>query len=588
MDLAIKICFAKTTGCCVLGRHVDVRQGETKRGIWWGKLLTSLLLAWLVVAANLLPTWAAPSSVIAPGCVNLVENGGFEVISPGWQIQASTRPPMYTNEATFNGSRQAMRVGNGMELSNVESISEVRYIPVLFPRDARSVILRFRYSPRYDAAPGEDLQQADIFYHNSSALALSVLNVQENDNNWRLVEKDLTAYKGELISLRFRVRNDGVLGRTLMYVDEVEIEYCGSTPIPTATPTATPTVTGSPPPTYTPTATPTGTGSPTPVYTPTPVTPAPTLPPPPPECHNIFLNGGFEYYGDWHIGEDPVPPRYVSDQAHSGGRSMLQGYLPGGGPNITTYSSIRQLVTLPYNITGAQLRWWWLRKSEEPASGGPSGYEDRQEVILLRPDLSVIAVLIRLRSNDGIWQPQAIDLMPYRGQSFYVYFNVYNNDNGQRTWMYVDDLELYCCAPPTPAPIVYTPIPAPTLTPTWSPPLTFTPLPSDTPSPSPTSTISPTAMSADVLPPADLSQRVETVAPNGAAVAIVATASSNRATSAQSVDANAPPVTVGAQRTVATTQSIWGRLGAIAVLTGILVVILYLATAIIRSLRTQP
>jgi hypothetical protein len=552
----------------------------------WGKLLTSLLLAWLVVAANLLPTWAAPSSVIAPGCVNLVENGGFEVISPGWQIQASTRPPMYTNEATFNGSRQAMRVGNGMELSNVESISEVRYIPVLFPRDARSVILRFRYSPRYDAAPGEDLQQADIFYHNSNALALSVLNVQENDNNWRLVEKDLTAYKGELISLRFRVRNDGALGRTLMYVDDVEVEYCGPTPIPTATHTATPTTTGSPLPTFTPTPTPTGTGSPTPVYTPTPVTPAPTLPPLPPECHNIFLNGSFEYYGDWHIGEDPVPPRYVSDQAHSGGRSMLQGYLPGGGPNITTYSSIRQLVTLPYNITGAQLRWWWLRKSEEPASGGASGYEDRQEVILLRPNLSVIAVLIRLRSNDGIWQQQAIDLMPYRGQSFYVYFNVYNNDNGQRTWMYVDDLELYCCVPPTPAPTLtptYSPTAPPTLTPTFTATATETP----TALPTATTVISPTAMSVAPLPPAELSRRVEAVAPEGAAVAIVATASSNEAAAAQSVAVSAPPVTVSTQRT-ATTQSIWGRLGAIAVLTSILVVILFLVTAIIGSLRRQP
>jgi hypothetical protein len=88
------------------------------------------------------------------------------------------------------------------------------------------------------------------------------------------------------------------------------------------------------------------------------------------------------------------------------------------------------------------------------------------------------------------------------------------------------------------------------------------------------------------LPPADLSRPVETVAPEGAAVVVIPTAT-GQAIGSQPFEVSVPSITFGAQQTT-TTRPLWMRLGAIAVLVSILVVIAFLAAAIIRGLRTNP
>jgi hypothetical protein len=436
-----------------------------------GVCLVGLLLLALFLSPE--QSRAAAPLDIAPGCINLIDNGGFEVIGPQWLIQGGDRPPMYTNEVTFNNSQQSLRIGNGEDLANIPSVSEVRYLPLQFPPDATRLILRFRYFPRYEASPGQDLQQVDLYYQNTDQLALSLLNAQENSDDWRLVERDLTEFRGQLLSLRFRVRNDGADGRTWMYLDQVELEYCSLTPLP-STPIQTPSPTLWPPtalptdattpawPTKPPCCWPPATGwSPAPTSWPPatnwppatswpppptlPSTPVSTLPPPPPGCADILANGGFESWGNWYVGEDPVPPRYVSEPVYSGARSMLLGNPPGGGPNVTTYSSIRQLVMLPPDLQSAELRWWQLSYTEEPPNPNPSVFEDREDVILLTPDLGVIAVLLRERSNVGVWQQRSLDLTPYRGQPVFIYFNIFNNDDPARTWMYLDDVALFAC-----------------------------------------------------------------------------------------------------------------------------------------------
>ncbi len=401
------------------------------------------VLIFLVIGLPLPSLSAAPRPDIAPGCVNLVENGGFEMISPHWQIQPGPRPPMYTNEVTFNNSLQSMRIGNVVDLPDLESVSEVRYLPIQFPLNATRIILRFRYQPRTDAAPGADLQQVDLYYQQIDQLALSLLNTQENDTTWKLVEKDLTQFRGQLISLRFRVRNDGELGRSWMYIDDVEIEFCADSPI-TPTHTAQPTATDTPP--TSPTSSPTATGSPAwPTSTPAATTAWPTLSPPPPGCINLLDNGSFEEHRYWYFGEDPVPPRYVTEPVRSGGRAVLLGNPPGGSPSVETYSSIRQRVTLPHDAHSLELRWWQVPHSQEGNLSYAGPYDDRQEVILLTPDLTVIDILSRERSNAGSWQQRSLDLSAYRGQRLYVYFNVFNHADEARTWMILDDVELWAC-----------------------------------------------------------------------------------------------------------------------------------------------
>jgi hypothetical protein len=467
-----------------------------------------------------------------------------------------------------------MRIGNGLELANVASISEVRHSAMQFPPDATRIILRFRYSPRHDGELDTDLQQVDIYDHNMGQLALSVLNAQENDADWRLVERDLTEFRGKLISLRFRVQNDGQLGRTLMYVDNVEIEYCALTPIPTYTHTPTGT------PVFSPTWTPIlpWTNTPTPIST--------LLPPadvPPPVCaNNILPNGSFETNGNWHIGEDPVPPRYTSQQVHGGARAMLLGNPPGGGLNVVTYSSIRQLISLPFNITSAQLRWWQMPFSQESPNLSPGRHEDRQEVILLAPSLRTIAVLDRFRLVDGGWQQRELDLTSYVGQKFYIYFNVWNDANDVRTWMFLDDIELYACesaialsvdSPPAlpAAPVMAEAMP------------TAIPLP-----PTP---ISPTVAGRPLGPATPIAQvELPTFTPLPTAtmagvqvVIITATPSPDAAAG----DLFRPPE-VGIETPADTGPSLLSRLGTIAILLTIIVIIGFLVAGILRNWRPTP
>ncbi|MEZ4870451.1 MAG: hypothetical protein R3C14_54485 [Caldilineaceae bacterium] len=523
---------------------------------------------------------------VAPGCLNLLEGGNFEQLSPNWQIQPSTRPPMYTNEQTFNGSGQALRLGNGLELPNIESVSEVRYKPVLLPFGASRIILRFLYYPLYDAAPGEDLQQADLFDASNDQLILSLLNVQDNSRTWKLRDFDLTPYAGRSVSIRFRVRNDGGPGRTLMYIDNVELEYCAQAPLPTFTATGTGTATTFPQPTSTPTASPTGATIVTvfPTSTATPIVPTVE-----PGCTNILVNGGFEGNDGWIFGEDPVPPRLVSDTRQEGARAVLLGNPPESGTNVVTFSSIRQLVTIPWTVGRVELRWWQLLRTDQ--AGGPTATTDRQDLILLTSGLKPITILRRQLSNANIWQMDVVDLTPYRGQTLFIYFNAFNDGNGARTLMYLDDVQLNLCGAiatnisgaPTPS-ATFTAAPLPTQSPTPLPTLTAIILPTLPPtatsvavqaapqapitpasSPTPLATATSNVYAIPTLPPNTTLQ--ETLTP---AVAVGVTVE------------NGTPISYPESPT-ATSRPAWlDRLGAVAVLGGIVVLIGFIAVAIVR------
>ena len=116
--------------------------------------------------------------------------------------------------------------------------------------------------------------------------------------------------------------------------------------------------------------------------------------------------------------------------------------------------------------------------AEEAPAPNPPNTADRQEVILLRSELGTEVILQRVRQNDPGWVQAVVDLTPFRGQSLVLYFNVYNDGNGLRTWQYLDDVEIGVCYPEvtatpamptsTPAP----PMPLPTMIPTLLPIIT--------------------------------------------------------------------------------------------------------------------
>ena len=50
--------------------------------------------------------------------------------------------------------------------------------------------------------------------------------------------------------------------------------------------------------------------------------------------------------------------------------------------------------------------------------------------------------------GNGEWVDHTYDMQPLRGQSFYLYFNIYNNGGGAQQWSYLDRVSLTVCVPP--------------------------------------------------------------------------------------------------------------------------------------------
>ncbi|MBX3050881.1 MAG: hypothetical protein KF753_05370 [Caldilineaceae bacterium] len=419
---------------------------------------------------------AAPADqIIAAGCSELLTNGGFEVKDLAWQTFGTESPPAYTTSGVFSGE-QAMRLGI-VEGANLAIINGVRQTAFL-PNSAASLVLGFHYRPIHESLPGDDLQYLDIYDANSGLKLYQLHGALSNSADWIFLQYDLTPLKGRTIRIEIGVRNDGGGGRTALIIDDISLLSCDSGAVPTGTPTglsalATPTPT---PTSIFQTLTPTASASPTPATATTTAsttataTPIVTTPPPPTDvptgCVNVLENGGFEQplgsSTGWLPGHvDPVGAVLSSEQAE-GVRSIQLGNPPGVGTrDVVSYSSIRQLVDIPATALTAKLSWRDQSRSQEGPSDNPLPPQDRQELILLHPNLDTKAVVRRWRENVPSWQERTADLTAYLGQSFYIYFNVFNDANSTRTWMFLDDVRLYVCYAATATTSTSTPTPTP-------------------------------------------------------------------------------------------------------------------------------
>lgn len=200
-------------------------------------------------------------------------------------------------------------------------------------------------------------------------------------------------------------------------------------------------------------------------------------------CANIIQNGSFETMDVWQVGPTPWPARYSTTYVRSGLRSMRSGIEPSE-PDRVTESSFYQRITIPADAASVTLSFWYRPFTQESptsvwqevswagydprralagepmippeamAQRDPSAYwyaYDWQEVLVLDSSYRLLEVLMRERSNAGTsdWIPRSFDLTPYKGRTIHIYFNTINNGIGnKRTWMYVDDVQLFTCAQP--------------------------------------------------------------------------------------------------------------------------------------------
>ena len=222
----------------------------------------------------------------------------------------------------------------------------------------------------------------------------------------------------------------------------------------------------------------TGTATMTPTSTPTPTSAAtPTITPTRIPDEELACNGGFETTECWTIGNTLRPAEYSTTEFRSGFQSMRLGITQQSDAN--SYSSIYQEVSIPEDAVSATLSFWYYPLCQDDV-------DDWQSAIIYDQTWGFLDwAMPKICSDSQTWTYHTFDLTPYTGQTIILYFNVYNDGEGDlKTAMYLDDVSVKVWYP------IATPTPTSTLTATATP--TSTPTPTGTSLLTPTVTHTPT------------------------------------------------------------------------------------------------
>ncbi|MBN1937518.1 MAG: immune inhibitor A [Anaerolineae bacterium] len=391
----------------------------------------------------------SPPSTVAPkpspaNCTDLIDNGGFEQTRT-WRMPVTPHKADYSTADRYAGAR-SVRLGIEPGAPDVYSHSSA-YQHIHVPANATSVTLTFwarRFTQEtvkaqadavdvYDPAQviqetmdwtlksdraQEDWQEVLILQDGCYNWLATLLRGRSNDGAWVQYSYDVSAFAGQNIVVYFNVINNGVgERRTWMYVDEVRVDACyGTTP-----------------------------------------------------CAEQVKNKSFEWTGAWTLANTPRPANYTTDAAYDGVRAMRLGVTPSTW-DAYSHSSAYQRISIPAGATSPTLSFWYKAYTEDTvrttwkAEDG-LGYEpaevisgkemerkccgevDWQEMLLLDTSYRLLSggVVLRQNRNDGAWTRVTYDLSPYKGTDIVLYFNVINDGNGKRTWMYVDDVSVNLC-----------------------------------------------------------------------------------------------------------------------------------------------
>mgnify|MGYP000343349069 CR=1 FL=1 len=171
---------------------------------------------------------------------------------------------------------------------------------------------------------------------------------------------------------------------------------------------------------------------------------------------NILADGGFETGTGWTLPETAHPAGYTSSPVYSGAQALRVGI--DEGPNVESYSSARQTVTIPANmasatffcqvwpVTGERVlaqhaRLFTPHTPDAPVAGNAPAAGDAQ-YLLIMDGTTTLETLFWELTNAANWQLRTFDLSAYRGQTITLHFGVYNDGAGGITALYVDDAAL--------------------------------------------------------------------------------------------------------------------------------------------------
>ena len=183
---------------------------------------------------------ATASPTRPPGCVNLIANGDFES-DAAWQINNTVYPAGFVTFPVYSGAR-ALRAGIVHPPHNVYSYSSAQQT-ITIPTGPAAVTLRYQLfatttgaraaltppaivptSPLDRMQLSNDAQMVLLFDGGGQQHVL--LFQRQWYSAWQQHTADLSAFRGQTVTLYFGVFNNGTGGVTGMYVDEVAVSYC--------------------------------------------------------------------------------------------------------------------------------------------------------------------------------------------------------------------------------------------------------------------------------------------------------------------------------------------------------------------------
>lgn len=169
-------------------------------------------------------TATATATPASSACIELVANGGFENNS-AWSFGATSRPAGYVT-SPVHGAARALRLGILPGTANSNSYSSVRQIVVL-PSDATNLTLGF-----WEQAGGGDASDyREVLILDARGRPRTLArNFGSGTNQWQPRTFDLSAYRGQTVTLYFNTYNSGSSSVAWDYVDDVSIVACRNSP----------------------------------------------------------------------------------------------------------------------------------------------------------------------------------------------------------------------------------------------------------------------------------------------------------------------------------------------------------------------
>ncbi len=172
---------------------------------------------------------AATLTAVSPGCIDIAQNGGFETGLHPWQPGASTLQAHLVTAPAGSGS-YVMQMGS--QTKNRDTYSSVRQTVTMAVGRPRVVVSFWAYTWAEELS-GTDCQQF-VLLTPGDAVWAAPWRVLKDERVWQQHIFDLLDMPGPTFSLYFNAYNDGLGGRTALFVDEVHAWACTSGAYPTA------------------------------------------------------------------------------------------------------------------------------------------------------------------------------------------------------------------------------------------------------------------------------------------------------------------------------------------------------------------